>query len=62
LTQLKGFVAAKSVSSVRPECHDDIGLDSPYVSHNGGDSLGRIRTVEMLIAVIENGDFAHTQS
>ena len=50
------------VSTVGTERHDDVGSDSPYVSDNGGDSLMRTRTVEMLIVVVEDGDFAHTQS
>jgi len=43
-----------SVSAVGSERHDDIGLDPPHVSYNGGDSLAWIRTVEMLIVVIQD--------
>ena len=42
------------VSSVWSERHNDFGLDPPYVSYNGGDSLTWSGTVEMLIVVIEN--------
>ena len=42
------------VSAVGSERHDDVGLDPPNVSDNGGDSLAWIRTVEMLIVVVED--------
>jgi hypothetical protein len=42
------------VSTVGSECHDYVGLDPPYVSHNGGDSLAGVHTVELLIVVGED--------
>jgi hypothetical protein len=42
------------VSAVGSKRHDDIGLDPPHLSHKGGNSLAWIRTVEMLIEIIED--------
>ena len=54
-------VIGMSVGAVRSERHDDVGLDPPQVSDNGRDRLARVRAVEMLIAIVEQRDFAHTQ-
>ena len=42
------------VSPVGSERHDYVGPDPPYVSRNGSDSLAGIRTVELLIVVVED--------
>jgi hypothetical protein len=42
------------VSTVRSERHDYLGPDPPYVSRNGGHSLAGVRTVELLIVVIQD--------
>jgi hypothetical protein len=49
------------VCTVRSERQNYVGMDSPYVSHNGRNSLAGVRTVELLIVVVEDCDLVHTQ-
>ena len=49
------------VSTIGSERHDYFGLDPSYVPRNNGDTLAGVRTVELLIMVVEDCDLAHTQ-
>jgi hypothetical protein len=42
------------VGTVGSERHDYVGLYPPYVSYNVGNHLTGIRTVELLIMVVED--------
>ena len=50
-----------SVRAVGSERDDDVGLYSPQMVHNRGDNLTWVRTVEMLVVVVQQRDFANTQ-
>ena len=49
------------VSTVGSERHDYVRLDPSYVLRNDGDGLAGVGTVELLIVVVEDRDFAHAQ-
>src|SRR5262249_52531442 len=46
------------VSAVGSKRDDDVGLYPPQMFHNGGDNLTLIRKVEVLVVIVQQGDFA----
>src|SRR5512136_2542254 len=56
-----GDVIGMSVSTVGGECHDHIRLNAPDVPCNDADHHTWVGAVEMLVAVIQQRDFAHAQ-
>ena len=50
-----------SVRAVGSERHDDVGTSSPQMLGNACDDLTRVRAVEMLVVVVEQGDFANAE-
>jgi hypothetical protein len=49
------------VCAVGSERHDHARLDASYVGRDGGDRFAGGRSVELLIGVVEDLDFAHAQ-
>src|SRR5215470_15642086 len=54
-------VIGMPVCAVGSERDDDIGLYSPQMLHNGSNDLTWVRTVELLVAVVEHKHFTNTQ-
>ena len=53
-------VIGMSVSALRSECHDDLGLDSSNMLDNAGNRFARIGAIEMLVREIKQRDFPDT--
>src|SRR5581483_2791486 len=49
------------VSAVGSERHNNIGFDPSQVARDLRDNLPWVRPIQMLVAIIEQGYFAHTQ-
>src|SRR4029077_9057542 len=54
-------VIGMPVRAVGPKRDYDVGLYSPQMLHYGGDNLTWVHTVEMLVAVVQQGNFTNTQ-
>jgi hypothetical protein len=50
-----------SVGAVRPERHDDVGANPSQMPDDPRDSLPRVRAVQMLVVIVEQGNVAHAQ-
>src|SRR6266542_6624939 len=54
-------VVRMPVPAIRSERHHDIGTNPPHLPGDTSDYLAWLRTMEMLVMVIEHGHVAHTE-